>query len=103
MKLCASDITTKNPKKMERYLEGYEYLKERMALVSESDRMRLWQPVLTGEIIMETFGIPPSKSVGIIKTAVREAILDGVIPNDLEAAMQQMLVEGEKIGLKKVN
>jgi hypothetical protein len=51
---------------------------------------------------METFGIPPSKSVGIIKTAVREAILDGVIPNDLEAAMQQMLVEGEKIGLKKV-
>jgi hypothetical protein len=64
--------------------------------------MRLWQPVLTGEIIMETFGIPPSKSVGIIKTAVREAILDGVIPNDLEAAMQQMLVEGEKIGLKKV-
>jgi hypothetical protein len=73
-----------------------------MALVSESDRMRLWQPVLTGEIIMETFGIPPSKSVGIIKTAVREAILDGVIPNDLEAAMQQMLVEGEKIGLKKV-
>jgi putative nucleotidyltransferase with HDIG domain len=102
MKLCASDITTKNPKKMERYLEGYEYLKERMALVSESDRMRLWQPVLTGEIIMETFGIPPSKSVGIIKTAVREAILDGVIPNDLEAAMQQMLVEGEKIGLKKV-
>jgi poly(A) polymerase len=103
MKLCASDITTKNPKKMERYLEGYEYLKERMALVSESDRMRLWQPVLTGEIIMETFGIPPSKNVGIIKTAVREAILDGVIPNDLEAAMQQMLVEGEKIGLKKVN
>jgi putative nucleotidyltransferase with HDIG domain len=103
MKLCASDITTKNPKKMERYLEGYEYLKERMALVSESDRMRLWQPVLTGEIIMETFGIPPSKNVGIIKTAVREAILDGVIPNDLEAALQQMLVEGEKIGLKKVN
>ncbi len=103
MKLCASDITTKNPKKMERYLEGYEYLKERMALVSESDRMRLWQPVLTGEIIMETFGIPPSKNVGIIKTAVREAILDGVIANDLEAAMQQMLVEGEKIGLKKVN
>jgi poly(A) polymerase len=102
MKLCASDITTKNPKKMERYLEGYEYLKERMALVSESDRMRLWQPVLTGEIIMETFGIPPSKNVGIIKTAVREAILDGVIPNDLEAAMQQMLVEGEKIGLEKV-
>ncbi len=102
MQLCASDITTKNPKKMARYLEGYEYLKERMALVSESDRMRIWQPVLTGEIIMQTFGIPPSREVGIIKTAVREAILDGVIPNDLEAAMAQMLVEGEKIGLKKL-
>ena len=102
MKLCASDITTKNPGKMTRYLEGYEYLKERMSLVTEADRMRLWQPVLTGEMIMETFGIPPSKTVGIIKTAVREAILDGVIPNDLEASMQQMLVEGEKLGLKAV-
>ncbi len=101
MQLCASDITTKNPKKMARYLEGYEYLKERMALVSEADRMRIWQPALTGEIIMQAFGIPPSREVGIIKTAVREAILDGIIPNDLEAAMAQMLVEGEKIGLKK--
>ncbi len=100
MKLCASDITTKNPNKMSRYLEGYEYLKERMALVSETDRMRLWQPVLTGEIIMEFFGIPPSREVGIIKTAVREAILDGVIPNELESAKAQMIIEGEKIGLK---
>ena len=102
MKLCASDITTKNPNKMSRYLEGYEYLKERMALVSETDRMRLWQPVLTGEIIMEFFGIPPSREVGIIKTAVREAILDGVIPNELESAKVQMIIEGEKIGLKRV-
>ena len=99
MKLCSSDITTKNPNKMSRYLEGYEYLKERMALVNEADRMRLWQPALTGEIIMETFGIPPSREVGIIKTAVREAILDGLIPNDLEASKTQMLVEGAKIGL----
>jgi poly(A) polymerase len=100
MMLCASDITTKNPKKMARYLEGYEYLKERMAEVNETDRMRLWQPVLTGEIIMEAFGIPPSREVGVIKTAVRDAILDGIIPNELEAAKAQMLVEGEKIGLQ---
>lgn len=100
MKLCESDITTKNPRKMARYLEGYEYLKERMSEVTEADRLRLWQPPLTGEIIMETFGIPPSREVGIIKTAVREAILDGVIPNDLEAAFQQMLEEGAKIGLE---
>lgn len=102
MKLCASDITTKNPGKMARYLEGYEYLKERMALVTQADRMRLWQPVLTGEMIMEAFGIPPSKAVGVIKTAVREAILDGVIPNELESAREQMLVEGAKLGLVPV-
>lgn len=100
MKLCESDITTKNPKKMARYLEGYEYLKERMSEVSEADRLRLWQPPVTGEIIMQTFGIQPSKDVGVIKTAVREAILDGEIPNDFEAAFQRMIVEGEKIGLK---
>lgn len=100
MKLCESDITTKNPKKMARYLEGYEYLKERMSEVSETDRLRLWQPPITGEIIMQTFGIQPSKDVGVIKTAVREAILDGEIPNEFEAAFQRMIVEGEKIGLK---
>lgn len=102
MILCSSDITTKNPSKMARYLEGYECLKERMALVTEADRMRLWQPPLTGQMIMETFGIPPSKNVGIIKTAVREAILDGVIPNDLDAALEQMLLEGKKLGLEPV-
>ena len=100
MKLCESDITTKNPRKMVRYLEGYEYLKERMALVSDADRLRLWQPPITGEVIMQTFGIQPSKEVGIIKTAVREAILDGEIPNDFETAFGRMLEEGKKMGLQ---
>lgn len=99
MKLCESDITTKNPTKMRRYLEGYEYLKERMALVSEADRLRLWQPPITGEIIMQTFDIQPSREVGLIKTALREAILDGEIENGYEAAFQRMLEEGAKIGL----
>ena len=99
MKLCESDITTKNPKKMARYLEGYEYLKERMSEVSEADRMRLWQPPITGEVIMKTFAIEPSKAVGMIKTAVREAILDGLIPNDFEAGFQRMVEEAAKIGL----
>jgi poly(A) polymerase len=98
--LCESDITTKNPRKMARYLDGYELLKERMAEVSQADRLRLWQPVISGEVIMATFGIPPSREVGVIKTAVREAILDGEIPNDFEAGFQRMVVEGEKIGLK---
>ncbi len=99
MKLCESDITTKNPKKMSRYLEGYEYLKERMAEVTDADRMRLWQPPLTGEMIMETFGLSPSREVGVIKTAVREAILDGAIPNDFAASFARMLEEGAKLGL----
>ncbi len=99
MKLCGSDITTKNPKKMSRYLEGYEYLKERMALVTSADRLRLWQPPITGDVIMEAFGIPPSREVGIIKTAVREAILDGDIPNEFEPGFQRMVEEGAKLGL----
>lgn len=99
MKLCESDITTKNPNKMRRYLEGYEYLKERMSMVTEGDRLRLWQPPITGEVIMQTFDIQPSREVGIIKTAVREAILDGEITNDYESAFQRMLMEGAKIGL----
>jgi putative nucleotidyltransferase with HDIG domain len=101
--LCGADITTKNPRKMERYLEGYEYLKERIALVNESDRQRLWQPPIDGTVIMHTFGIPPSKIVGVIKTALREAILDGVIPNEEEATFAFMLKEGEKWGLKQIN
>ena len=100
MKLCESDITTKNPKKSARFLEGYRYLQSRMAEVSEADRMRLWQPPITGEIIMATFGIPPSREVGVIKTAIREAILDGQINNDYAAGFQRMLEEGAKMGLK---
>ncbi len=103
MLLCSCDITTKNPRKMARYLEGYEYLRERMAEVTEADRLRLWQPPINGEIIMQTFGIPPSREVGIIKTAVREAILDGEIPNEYEAAYERMLQEGARLGLYPVN
>lgn len=99
MRLCESDITTKNPRKMARYLEGYEYLKERMAEVSEADRLRLWQPPITGDVIMETFDIQPSREVGIVKNAVREAILEGEIENNFEAGFERMLLEGAKLGL----
>jgi poly(A) polymerase len=99
MMLCESDITTKNPKKMVRYLEGYNYLKERMEAVTAEDRLRLWQPPITGDVIMSTFGIEPSREVGVIKTAVREAILDGVIPNDFEPAFGFMVEEAAKLGL----
>ncbi len=102
MTLCESDITSKNPRRVARYLEGYELIKQRVAEVSEADRLRLWQPPITGEVIMEAFGIGPSREVGLVKTAVREAILDGMIPNDFEAGYELMLKKGAEIGLSPV-
>ncbi len=102
MMLCESDITSKNPRKVARYLEGYEMVKERIAAVSEGDKLRLWQPPITGEVIMETFGIGPSREVGIVKTAIREAMLDGLITNEYEAGFQMMLEKGAEIGLRPV-
>lgn len=99
MILCESDITSKNPRKVARYLEGYNLVKQRIAEVSEGDKLRLWQPPITGEIIMETFGIGPSREVGVVKTAIREAMLDGVISNEFEAGFQFMLEKGAEIGL----
>jgi poly(A) polymerase len=99
--LCEADITSKQPERVKRYLQSYEQVKKRCLEVEESDAIKNWQPPITGEIIMETFQISPSKDVGIIKTAIREAILDGVISNDYDAAFKMMLEEGGKLGLKK--
>jgi poly(A) polymerase len=98
--LCEADITSKNQEKVKRYLSNYELVKERCIAVEESDKIRNWQPPITGEIIMEAFNIPPGREVGIIKTAIREAILDGIIPNDYQAAYDMMLTEGDKLGLR---
>jgi putative nucleotidyltransferase with HDIG domain len=103
MILCKSDITSKNEKKVRKYLSNYEKVKLRLVEVEENDKVRNWQPPVSGDEIMKIFGIKPSKEVGIIKNSIKEAILDGEISNDTEEALRFMLKEGEKLGLSPKN
>jgi poly(A) polymerase len=102
MRLCESDITTKSKTKMERYLQNFEIVREKLKVIEEKDKIRNWQPPIDGAVIMQTFNIPAGREVGVIKTAIREAILDGVITNDYEAAFQFMLEQGKALGMKAV-
>lgn len=102
MMLCRADITSKNPDKVKRYLKNFDRLEKKLEELEERDKLREFQPVITGEMIMNAFNLRPSREVGIIKEAVREAILEGIIPNSLELAYNYMLKEGKKLGLTPV-
>lgn len=98
--LCNADITSKNQEKVIKYKENYELVKERLKAVEENDKIRNWQPPISGELIMQTFGLTPSKEVGEIKDAVREAILDGLIKNNYEEAFSFMLQYANEQNIK---
>ena len=100
MKLCEADITSKNKAKVNRYLQRFEVVRQKLKDVEERDSIRNFQPPVSGELIMTTFGISPSREVGVIKDKIKEAILEGEIRNDYDQAYQMMLRLGAELGLK---
>jgi poly(A) polymerase len=103
MTLCKADITSKNAFKVKKFLANFDFVQHRCAAVEASDQIRNWQPPIDGTIIMQTFNLPPNKNVGIIKDAIRNAILDGEVENDYNKAFAFMIKIAAELGISPIN
>ena len=103
MTLCEADITTKNPYKFKKYHNNVKRVRAKIGEVEERDKVRDFQPPVSGETIMKTFDLKPSKEIGIIKEFIKESILEGVIPNDPQKAFELMIQKGTDLGLTRTD